>query len=343
MTILVFRLSSLGDVILATAFLENLPEEVRVDWVIAREFEFVLKGHPRIRRLISFDKKSGISGWIRLVLELAQERYDYRVDLHRTLRTHLAFFIFFLRASGKRVSISKERLKNLLLLSFKRGAPRRFLPTPYWRRFARVAQKIAQSNGEPHPPSFLPILEKSDLEEDKILEFYQLEKQKYFCVMPASRWTTKEWGARNFFEVILSLQGRGLLPVILGREKDSSCMELKSLLSEAGLPFKDALNEGDFKKTAVLLKNARFYLGCDTGLSHLAESVECPVMVVFGPTQPELGFGPIRKKSHSVTAKVPCSPCSKDGRICYRVDEPYACMKQIRPESVLKEIDRCGY
>ncbi|MCP5916227.1 hypothetical protein NL317_29850, partial [Klebsiella pneumoniae] len=61
--VLVIRMSSLGDLILSTAFLENLPPDTVVDWVISSDFAFVLKNHPRIRRLIEFKKKRGLRGW----------------------------------------------------------------------------------------------------------------------------------------------------------------------------------------------------------------------------------------------------------------------------------------
>jgi heptosyltransferase-2 len=343
MKILVFRLSSLGDVILATAFLENLPEGTQVDWVIAKEFEFVLKGHPQIRRLIPFDKKTGLLGWFKLVRSFSQESYEFRVDLHRTLRTRLAFLLFVFFGTGKRIVVSKERVKTMALLILKQWTPSWLIPTPYWLRFARLSQGVSSSPTELKTPSFLSIVAQSGFRDSEVLLQYQLEKDQYFCVMPASRWMTKEWGSNRFFEVVKLLQGRGWIPVVLGREKDRSCVELRTRLTQSGLVFRDALNEVDFKKTAILLKNARFYLGCDTGLSHLAESVGCPAFVVFGPTQPELGFGPARSKSRSVTAHVLCSPCSKDGRVCYRVDDPYICMKQIQPEQVALEINQCDF
>ena len=94
MKLLVIRMSSLGDVILATAFLESLPIDTKVDWLISKEFAFILKGHPRIHHLIEYDKKSGFFGWIRLISTLAHQEYDARVDLHVTLRSQIARLVF---------------------------------------------------------------------------------------------------------------------------------------------------------------------------------------------------------------------------------------------------------
>ncbi len=340
MRILVFRMSSMGDVLLSTAFLENLPASAQVDWVIAREFEFVLKGHPKIRRLIAFDRAKGLRGWWQLIRALSREQYDHRVDLHRTLRTGLAFFYFRFAGSGRLLRISKERIRTLTLLALRKHAFSSFFPTPYWIRFGRMAKKIAgtRSRDALLPPSYLPILEASGLEDSTVLREYGLTEGGYFCVMPASRWVTKEWGADRFFEAIHLLRDRGLEPLILGRERDPACARLKELLTAANLPFREALREPNFLKTAVLLKHSAFYLGCDTGLSHLAESVGCPAHVVFGPTQPELGFGPIRAKSRAISYGMGCSPCSKDGRVCRRFFDPYACMKRLSAEDAVRFI-----
>src|SRR4051794_27013241 len=84
---LVFRLSSLGDVILATSFLSALDSSdpsAKVDWVVAREFAEVLKGHPRIRKLWEFDRSQGLKGWLSLCDQLVAENYDQVFDLHAT-------------------------------------------------------------------------------------------------------------------------------------------------------------------------------------------------------------------------------------------------------------------
>lgn len=348
MRVLAFRLSSLGDVLLSTAFLENLPKEAQVDWVVASDFAFVLRGHPGIRRLWVFDRKSGFRGWMRLVAQLGREGYDVRVDLHRTIRTRIAFLYFFITECltpdrPRSVFISKERVRSLLLFCLKRLVPSALRPTPYWRRFAEAGRRTVlggvPSSTEPLKlPSFVPCLEKLPFQEAAVLEHYRVSTGTYYAVMPSSRWPAKEWGSERFFKLILELQSLGCTPLLLGREGDASSMRLRHLLSEQKIDFRDALREPDFLKTAVLLKNARFYVGCDTGLSHLAEGVGCPAVVVFGPTRPELGFGPCRPRSRSVSIPIACAPCSKDGRICFRLTDRNACMKNLREEPVIRAI-----
>jgi ADP-heptose:LPS heptosyltransferase len=54
-------------------------------------------------------------------------------------------------------------------------------------------------------------------------------------------------------------------------------------------------------KVAAVLRLSRFYLGCDTGISHLAAAVEAPVIALFGPTNPHV-WGPRGRKVWIVKA-----------------------------------------
>ena len=54
-------------------------------------------------------------------------------------------------------------------------------------------------------------------------------------------------------------------------------------------------------KVAAVLRLSRFYLGCDTGISHLAAAAGAPVIALFGPTNPNV-WGPRGKKVWIVKA-----------------------------------------
>ena len=342
MKILVIRMSSLGDILLSLSFLESLPESAKVDWVVSNEFSFLLEGHPKIDRVIPFQKGTGLKGWIRLIQELSRESYSARVDLHRTLRSRIAFVLFRLSDIShfkftSNFSISKERVRSLLNFTLKGVLPVVLKPTPYWKRFARLALKVSGAK-EIRPPSYLSVLSNANVDEDSVLKEYALEPKKYYGVMPASRWASKEWGSDHYFELVKQMQSSGLTPVLLGRENDLSCQEVCGRLRATQIPFQSALSEPDFKKTAILLKNAKFYVGGDTGLAHLAEAVGTPSHVIFGPTRPSVGFGPWRKESDAVFIPLACSPCSKDGKFCYRFGDRYACLKKLPVDVVRKSL-----
>jgi ADP-heptose:LPS heptosyltransferase len=128
------------------------------------------------------------------------------------------------------------------------------------------------------------------------------------------------------------------LPVVFGAPEDRTSGELASRLSERGIPFEDGTGKWSLGEVAVQLRKCAFLVAVDTGLLHLSEKVGTPVVAVFGPTQPDLGYGPRLPQSRSVATSLWCSPCGKDGRYCFRVMNRYACLKQIGADSVLAVI-----
>lgn len=326
-------MSSLGDVILATSFLESLPSDAKVDWLISKDFAFVLKGHPRIRNLIEFDKKTGLLGWVSLIAKLSHQDYDVRMDLHVTLRSQIARLVFHWCDLTRGIwipwkKISKQRFSFYGYLIFKKLWPVSWRPTPMWKRFAKLA------GGEKSPSMKHRLIAPS-----ASLGKYQLTIKKYFVVMPSSRWVSKEWGAERYAELCaLEFKNKGLIPVVLGRTQDESAVLLARKLKEKQIDHRAVLEENDFSVTATLIQNAVFYVGSDTGLAHLAEAVGTPAFMIFGPTRPDLGFGPWKPESASIYSGVGCSPCSKDGRICYRFGDQYACLRRISVEEVSKRL-----
>jgi len=72
---------------------------------------------------------------------------------------------------------------------------------------------------------------------------------------------------------------------------------------------------------------------------HLASFLKVPVVAIFGPTHPKLGFAPLGPDSVVISVDEKCSPCSLHGkRKCYR-RERY-CMDKISPEEVAGEASR---
>jgi len=343
--ILIFRLSSLGDLILATAALETQtadPAHAEVDWVVAREFADLLRGHPKISKLHEFDRR-GVKGgfdsmrtWIRLCRSLFLQEYDEVYDLHGSLRTRIAKWLFvfwnIFRGKGRRtkwMSESKQRARFYGYCVFKSWLPKAWRPQSLVYRHA----KVLKGSGLERPnfrhfiqamPSVSELARQSDF------------PSRFICVMPGARWDGKKWKAERFLEVIRSAK---IFPVVLGTNSDRESVELAKRLKEEGLPHFSGVGIWDLRQTAWVLSQAIRYLGNDTGLGHLAEAVGTPVTVVFGPTAPDLGFGPWQPKSSVVSAGIWCQPCGKDGRACFRLGaNRFKCMSALSAEQVVKAL-----
>lgn len=330
---LIFRLTSLGDVILATAALEVRPEAGRWDWVVSAEYGSLFQGHPRVGKLWKFDRrKSGLVGWIKFCRQIWQEQYEEIYDLHGSLRTRIArilFFIWDLQAKRPEVDrakwkkISKERLRFYGYCMLKRLWPKRLRPTRYVERFSHTVGGTGSER-----PNLAHLVQPGLLPND-------LRDQPYICVMPSSRWEGKRWAAEKFLAVFKTLP---VFPVVLGSSDDPSSARLVKLLEREGIDHFSGVGKWDLADGANVLAHSIGYLGNDTGMAHLAEAVGVPALVIMGPTTSDIGFGPWRAQSRAIETKLWCRPCGKDGRFCFRFKERFLCLKSLKPELVMKAL-----
>ncbi len=315
---LLLRLSSFGDVVLASAALAALPSDTHeVVWVIASRFQGLLQAHPSGVRVIPFDSRDGFFGWYQLCRTLWNERFDIVFDLHGSLRTRILRILFRLWSLKDRRSytlklLPKQRLRELCVLVFKGLVPKRCWPTPWVERYALG---IAHAR-----PDFT---------------FYRLNQaERLVALMPSSRWPQKAWSTASYVECIR------LLPcpvIVLGTKEDRASHVLCQALDQASIPYIHGITQSVPELIAMLSRTA-LYVGSDTGIAHLAEAMGIPVFVLFGPTHPMLGFGPWRTESQSLGSPLGCRPCSKSGRICFRFWDKRACLKRLEPKEVAARV-----
>lgn len=60
-----------------------------------------------------------------------------------------------------------------------------------------------------------------------------------------------------------------------------------------------------------IIDNAEHYIGCDSGLTHLAACTATPTTVLCGPTDPSEALPP--DITNVITSPLPCAPCDRDG------------------------------
>lgn len=106
---------------------------------------------------------------------------------------------------------------------------------------------------------------------------------------PGSGGIGKIWPLKHWWALINWLHEKSRRPILmtLGPADDP----LRHFASEAermGVAILDGLS---LARLAALLAESRCYVGCDSGVSHLASMMGVPSLVVFGPTEPSV-WGP---------------------------------------------------
>ncbi|MBD3319704.1 MAG: hypothetical protein GF350_01255 [Chitinivibrionales bacterium] len=74
----------------------------------------------------------------------------------------------------------------------------------------------------------------------------------------------------------------------------------------------------------------------DSGPAHVAAATHTPVIVLFGPTDPQK-VAPVFEKGEIITAGCECSPCFDTANEC---KNSHRCMNEIQVEKVLKSVTR---
>lgn len=93
MRILVIRFSSLGDVVLSTAFIYSLKKiysNAFVTYVTKCKYKDVIEGNPFVDRVVCLEENESIVSLVHKI----EDRFDILFDLHNSLRSNmLSFFI----------------------------------------------------------------------------------------------------------------------------------------------------------------------------------------------------------------------------------------------------------
>ncbi|OFZ00138.1 MAG: hypothetical protein A2Z97_01205, partial [Bdellovibrionales bacterium GWB1_52_6] len=347
---LILRLSSLGDVILSSAALETESSKQGVDWVVAKEYGAVLRGHPRIRKLWEFDRREnrGFDVWRSFGRELWEQNFTEVIDLHGSIRTRILWLMFLYWSmregrTGPRWTVaSKQRFRSWGFILFKKLWPKFWLSRLQVEVFARAAGGSGQER-----PNMRHLLLTEEFSVEALARDFQDPPREsfggkpYICVMPGSTWPGKTWAAEKYVEVLKQIK---VLPVIMGTARDSESVSLVRLLEAAGVPHESGVGKWNLRESAQVLANSKGYLGSDTGLALLSESLGVEILVIYGPTAPGLGFEPWRVGSRTAGSDLWCRPCGKIGHRCYRPKNKFLCLQRLSPAEVLPIVQEkfCG-
>lgn len=313
-----------------------------MDWVIGSEFSSLLEGDPRINNRVQFKRSAGFFAWHQLCDQLFSQGYDEVLDLHGSLRTLYARFYFNIRGllQGSTVppwrALSKKRWQRVGFFVFKRFWPKKLRPG----FLGGLSVQAARLSGghECDRPDLLFLLKSpvSDRVQASLNQFSS--SQGFLTVMPGAAWPGKRWSQ----EELVSFLKKVNLPVaVLGTERDLQSRDLFASLKVNGVVAVAAFQNFSFVETAQLIHFSRCLISNDTGLVHLAESIGQRVLAVFGPTDPDLGFGPWRESSRSVSSTLWCRPCSKDGSACFRIGKSrFLCMKELSSKKVFETFQK---
>lgn len=340
MHILLVRFSSMGDVVLQTAtvnWLRSLfPKDLRITFVTSTEFASLLEGHPGIDQVLGFDRRK--EEWGAFVKRLKGldgiHPIDLILDLHATLRSLRLKFSFW---GIPRLTVDKRRWERFFLVKLK-VLGKFFLRRPVFGLEPQVERIIADLEdifGDHRGISATRDYRKGshgELTSLVELPVYPISGD-YVVLAPAASFSPKRWPVESFVAVAKELlRETSFHVVVLAGPADTYCEAFQKIDHPR---FLNLQGKTSLRESMGVLSRAKLVIGNDSGMNHIAEAYEVPVVTIFGPTDPLFGFSPHGKSSRYLSRDLWCKPCSTTGKSpCFRKEQ--YCMKMITPQDVLR-------
>ncbi len=325
-SVLVVRLSSVGDVVLTEPVVAALRESfpgAAIGYAVKTQFRDLVASHPALSRVHLLDTSSR-GGMASLVREIRNARYSAVVDLHRSARTAR-----ILRAARipTRTAYHKRELRDAVRV--------RLLRRPF-RASKLLVQRyldalVPLGIDVPYMRPRLHVSERDDEAGRATLASLGVGSGAYAVLVPGSVWPTKRWPAERFAELATSVVCElGLRVVLLGSKAERELCE--RIAGSAGSGAVSGAGETTLGQMAAVISRARIYVGNDSGPTHMARALDVPTVALFGPTDP----GQFDFEGHALVYRnLKCSACTFYGSERCRLGH-WDCMRSIAPHDVLR-------
>lgn len=142
----------------------------------------------------------------------------------------------------------------------------------------------------------------------------------------------KRWPAENFAAIGDYAADRwGARVIIFGSKSEREiCNSVAKAMKNAPL---NICGSTDLMQAAAILKMCSFFVTNDSGLMHVAASMDVPTVAIFGSTD-HIATGPLSRKAKVVRRETDCAPCFKQ-----ECPKDFQCMLGIRPDDIWKELE----
>lgn len=319
--VLVVRLRSIGDTVLATPSLVALRKflpDVQIDILLEDWVAPVLEGFDAVDNVLTVrkDKKSRLeTAW-----KIRRNKYDVVFNLHGgTTAT------FFVRASGAKYRVGSASYQYNFLYTHLAPSPMEFWQTKHTHS---AEQQLALLGFVGVPVENKP---KSRL---NVISSFKFQISNYALIHPVAAFATKQWATESFARIAEYLNGKGLQIVAVATKKERGVLDNLKSFSQIPIQVFDDLT---LPEITALASRAKIFVGNDSGIAHIAAAVETPSVVIFGSSNINHWRPWTNAPNEIVYEKMPCQPCA--GHFCKEFGEP-ECIKRVSVESVVQAIEK---
>jgi ADP-heptose:LPS heptosyltransferase len=321
--ILIIRFSSIGDIVLTTPVIRCLKQQIagaEIHYAVKKAFFSVVQANPNIDKfhLLEDDLKGFVN-------RLKEEKFDFIVDLHQSLRSR------YIRRSLKIPSAGfpKINARKWLLTRFKIDImPGIHVVDRYFDATSSLGVVNDGKGLEFHIPP------EDEYEHASLPAGF---RDGYTAFVIGAKHATKRLPDHKIISVCKKL-GRPV--ILLGGPEDAAKADM--IAAASGPMVLSMCGKLSLNQSASLVRQAQVVISHDTGLMHIAAAFRKRIVSIWGNTVPKLGMCPYmpgdEEKSVIIEVKgLTCRPCSKLGYDqCPKGH--FRCMELIDEEEVVKVI-----
>ena len=292
---LFIRFSSIGDIVLTSPIIRCVKQQVKgaiIHFVTKPQYAALLETNPYI------DKVHVLTTNRETINELREEGFDYIIDLHKNLRSHL------FKSKLKIVDFSFPKLnkEKWQMVHFKKNVlPNMHIVDRYFES-VRLFDVVNDNKGL----DFF-IKEDDNLEHS---DFMPSANSKFVAFAIGGQHFTKKLPTNKIIEICNGIKHT---VVLLGGKEDVDSG------NEISLSCKNTINlcgKYNISQSADIIRLSNLVIAHDTGLMHIAAAFKKNILSIWGNTIPEFGMYPYLpgNKSEIFEIKdIKCRPCSKIG------------------------------
>lgn len=325
-SLLVVRLGAMGDVIhtlAAVCSLRTALPQMNIGWIIEDRWSELLcapgatLSGPRSpqRPIVNFVHVVDTKRWRKSLLS-RQTKREARQALREVRDQHYEVAADFQGAMKSAAIAWMSKANAIFGLAHPREWPARTL---YQHRVEAPGAHVIEQNlslaeavaGKPLTQS-ATIFPRDERAEASIAKKISGLSENLVIINPGAGWGSKQWPAARYGEVARALSLSGLFPLInFGPNEHQLAYEVHTSSNGVAQPISCSISE-----LIALTRQARLFIGGDTGPLHLAAALQVPVVAIFGPTDPARN-GPYGGKSVVLR-----NPASKTSLSHTRVPDP---------------------
>ena len=320
--ILVIQTAFIGDVVLATAMLENLHAaypDAKLDILVRQGANELFTNHPYMSQVHVWDKKKNkYQHLFQIIKTIRGIEYDVVINAQRYLATGI---ITVLSGAKKTIGFDKNPLSFLFSEVVKHQfggaaqavstAPNTNATPPHATSPHETSRNHTLLASLTTAPVAKPALYPSEANFAAVQKY---QSAPYICMSPGSVWETKKMPAKNWIDLINAVPTNYSIYLMGAPNEAALCAEILSAASRGDV-FNIA-GQLNLLEAAALIKGAHLNYVNDSAPMHLASATGAPVAAIYCSTIPAFGYGPLSSVQFIVESPehLPCKPCGLHGK-----------------------------